>query len=44
VTPDTAAVTRMDRFSVGTVALEEFLRAGGLGPYAAPADSAGRHP
>jgi hypothetical protein len=44
VTPDTAAVTRMERYSVGTVALEEFLRAGGLGPYAAPADSAGRHP
>ncbi len=44
VRPDTAAVTRMDRYSVGTVALEEFLRAGGLGPYAVPADSTGRHP
>jgi hypothetical protein len=44
VTPDTAAITRMDRYSVGTVTLEEFLRAGGLGPYAAPADSTGRHP
>lgn len=44
VTPDSAAVVRMDRYSVGTVALEEFLRAGGLGPYAVPADSGGRHP
>jgi len=45
VTPDTAAITRMDHYHVGTVALEEFLRAGGLGPYAAPADSTtGRHP
>ncbi len=44
VTPDTAAIVRMDRYSVGTVSLEEFLRAGGLGPYAVPADSGGRHP
>lgn len=44
VTPDTAAVTRMDRYSVGTVALEEFLRAGGLGPYAAAADTTGGRP
>lgn len=44
VTPDTAAVTRMDRYSVGTVALEEFLRAGALGPYAVPADSTRRQP
>jgi hypothetical protein len=44
VTPDTSAVARMDHYSVGTVALEEFLRAGGLGPYAAPGDSTGRQP
>jgi hypothetical protein len=44
VTPDSAAVTKMDRYSVGTVALEEFMRSGGLGPYAVPADSAGRQP
>jgi len=44
VTPDTAAITKMDRYSVGTVALEEFMRSGGLGPYAVPADSTGRHP
>ena len=44
VTPDTAAITRMDHYAVGTVALEEFLRAGGLGPYALPADSTGRQP
>jgi len=44
VRPDTMAVVRMEHFSVGSVALEEFLRAGGLGPYAAPGDSAGRRP
>jgi hypothetical protein len=44
VRPDTMAVVRMERFAVGSVALEEFLRAGALGPYAAPADSSGRHP
>jgi hypothetical protein len=44
VRPDSMAVVRMERFAVGSVALEEFLRAGGLGPYAAPGDSAGRHP
>jgi hypothetical protein len=44
VRPDTAAVSRMEHFTVGAVALEEFLRAGGLGPYAAPGDSTGRHP
>jgi hypothetical protein len=44
VRPDTMAVVRMERFAVGSVALEEFLRAGGLGPYATPGDSAGRHP
>ncbi len=45
VRPDTAAVARMERFAVGSVALEEFLRAGGLGPYApARSDSGGRNP
>ncbi len=44
VRPDTMAVVRMEHLAVGSVALEEFLRAGGLGPYAVPADSAGRHP
>jgi len=44
VTPDTMAVVRMERFTIGSVALEEFLRAGGLGAYAAPPDSSGRHP
>ena len=44
VRPDTLAVARMEHFAVGSVALEAFLRAGGLGPYAAPPDSAGRHP
>jgi hypothetical protein len=33
VRPDTAAVTRMERFAVGAVRLEEFLRVGALGPY-----------
>jgi hypothetical protein len=44
VRPDTMAVVRMEHFAIGSVALEEFLRAGALGPYAAPGDSAGRHP
>ena len=44
VRPDTMAIVQMEHFAVGSVALEAFLRAGGLGPYAAPADSAGRHP
>lgn len=35
VTPDTMAVVRMERLAVGAVRLEEFLRTGGLGPYAA---------
>ncbi len=42
VKPDTAAVTRMERLAVGSVALEEFLRAGGLGPYATRSDSGGK--
>ena len=41
VTPDSEAVKRMERYSVGTMALEEFLRRGRLGPYSAR-DSAGR--
>jgi len=42
VTPDPAAILRMERFAVGAVALEAFMRAGALGPYAVP-DSTGRH-
>lgn len=34
VTPDSLAVLRMERFTVGAMTLEEFLRQGGLGPYA----------
>lgn len=33
VTPDSVAVFRMERFEVGSMKLEEFLRAGGLGAY-----------
>jgi len=44
VQPDTMAIVRMEHFAIGSVALEEFLRAGGLGPYAVPSDSGGRHP
>ena len=44
VAPDAAAVARMERYAVGQVALEAFMRAGGLGPYAAAGDSTGRHP
>jgi len=44
VTPDTAAISRMEHYSVGSVALEAFLRGGGLGPYALPSDSTRRHP
>lgn len=33
VTPDTMAVVRMERFAVGALRLEEFMRLGGLGPY-----------
>lgn len=35
VTPDTMAVVRMEHFSVGSLRLEEFLRAGRLGAYSA---------
>jgi hypothetical protein len=35
VTPDPAAVTRMERTAVGAVRLEDFLRGGKLGPYKA---------
>ena len=34
VTPDSLAILRMERFVVGALTLEEFLRQGGLGPYA----------
>lgn len=34
VTPDSFAIQRMERFAVSAMALEEFLRTGGLGPYA----------
>ena len=34
VHPDSMAVVRMERFSVGSLRLEEFLRAGRLGAYA----------
>ena len=45
VKPDTAAILRMEHVTVGSVALEEFLRTGGLGPYApAKSDSGGRQP
>jgi len=44
VTPDAAAVARMEHFAVGQVALEAFMRAGGLGPYVAAGDSTGRQP
>lgn len=33
VTPDTLAVVRMERYAVGVMRLEDFMRAGGLGPY-----------
>src|SRR5205085_8595128 len=33
VTPDSQAVTRMERYTVGAMALEEFLRTGKLGVY-----------
>ena len=44
VRPDSAAIRRMDAYAVGAVALEDFMRTGGLGPYAAKNDSTGRHP
>ena len=34
VTPDSLAIKRMELFRVSPMALEEFLRQGGLGPYA----------
>jgi hypothetical protein len=34
VTPDSLAVRRMERYVVGAMTLEEFLRQGALGPYA----------
>jgi hypothetical protein len=44
VRPDTAAVARMEHFAVGAVALEEFQRAGGLGPYAPAKSDSGGNP
>jgi hypothetical protein len=45
VTPDTLAVVRMERFAVGAMRLEDFMRLGGLGPYKpAPADTAAVKP
>jgi hypothetical protein len=44
VRPDTAAVSRMEHFAVGAVTLEDFLRAGGLGPYAPARSDAGGRP
>jgi hypothetical protein len=44
VTPDSAAIRRMDAFAVGAVALEDFMRTGALGPYAVKSDSTGRRP
>jgi hypothetical protein len=44
VTPDSAAIRRMELFAVGAVALEDFMRTGGLGPYAVRPDSTGRRP
>jgi hypothetical protein len=44
VTPDSAAIRRMELLVVGAVALEDFMRTGGLGPYAVRADSTGRRP
>jgi hypothetical protein len=41
VRPDSEAVRRMERYAIGAGALEDFLRRGRLGPYAAR-DSAGR--
>jgi hypothetical protein len=41
VTPDSLAIRRMEQFTVGAMTLEEFLRAGRLGPYAVRSDSAG---
>ena len=44
VTPDSIAIRRMEAFVVGAVSLEDFMRTGGLGPYAVKSDSAGRQP
>ncbi|HVO35666.1 MAG TPA: hypothetical protein VMT21_08890 [Gemmatimonadales bacterium] len=44
VTPDSVAIRRMEAFKVGAVSLEDFMRTGGLGPYAARSDSTGRQP
>ena len=45
VTPDTVAVVRMERFAVGALRLEDFMRLGELGPYKpAPPDSSAAAP
>jgi hypothetical protein len=44
ITPDSGAIRRMERFAVGAVALEDFMRTGALGPYAVRPDSTGRRP
>jgi hypothetical protein len=41
VTPDSLAIKRMEGFAVGAMTLEDFLRMGGLGPYAVRPDSGG---
>ena len=41
VRPDSLAIRRMEAFAVGAMTLEEFLRQGGLGPYAVRSDSGG---
>ena len=41
VTPDSAAIKRMEGFTVGAMRLEDFLRQGALGPYAVRPDSGG---
>jgi hypothetical protein len=43
VTPDSLAIRRMEAFPIGAMTLEEFLRQGGLGPYAVRPDSGGGH-
>jgi hypothetical protein len=43
VTPDSLAIRRMEAFPIGAMTLEDFLRLGGLGPYAVRPDSGGGH-
>lgn len=44
VRPDTLAIARMESFSVGPARLEEFLRAGRLGPYGTRVQMEGGRP